>query len=285
MEANRLYGFTAEETLKICQSLYEKHKITSYPRTDCCYLPESQHAEAPRVLAAIAETLPAAAKAVSRADPSLKSPTFNDRKVTAHHGIVPVGNAAAWSSLTAGEQKLYRLIAKRYIAQFFVPHEYDETVIDFEIGGEIFTAKGRTVVVKGWKALLTPAESRSDAKKRTADDADAADLDQALPKLARGDTADVLAVEGRADKTKPPAYYTEGTLIAAMENIWRAFDDPHLQEKLKEAGGIGTPATRAAIIQELKRKAYLAADGKKLHCTELGRRVLRKASPRCEAPR
>ena len=286
VEANRLYGFTAEETLKICQSLYEKHKITSYPRTDCCYLPESQHAEAPRVLAAIAETLPAAAKAVSRADPSLKSPTFNDRKVTAHHGIVPVGNAAAWSSLTEREQKLYRLIAKRYIAQFFVPHEYDETVIDFEIGGEIFTAKGRTVVVKGWKALLTPAESRSDAKKRTGENsndpnaADAADADQALPKLARGDTAEVLAVEGRADKTKPPAYYTEGTLIAAMENIWRAFDDPHLQEKLKEAGGIGTPATRAAIIQELKRKAYLAADGKKLHCTELGRRVLRKASPK-----
>lgn len=276
VEANRLYGFTADDTLKICQSLYETHKVTSYPRTDCSYLPESQHKEAPAVLAAIAKTFPASAKAIERADTSIKSPTFNDKKITAHHGIFPVANAADWSALSDGEQKLYRLIAKRYIAQFFPVHEYDETVIDFDIGGENFLANGKVVVVKGWKAVMSPSEADPNEKRKSEEDGS----NQTVPRLSKGDVAEVKTIEGKEDKTKPPAYFTEGTLIAAMENIWRSFEDPHLQEKLKEAGGIGTPATRAAIIQELKRKKYLRTEGKKLHCSELGRTVLLKASPK-----
>lgn len=276
VEANRLYGMTADDTLKICQSLYETHKVTSYPRTDCEFLPESQHAEAPKVLTAIAKTFPASAKAVELANPSIKSPTFNDKKITAHHGIVPVANTVDWNSLSDGEQKLYRLIAKRYIAQFFPVHEYDETVIDFDIGGESFQAKGKTVVAKGWKAVVSPSEADPAEKKKNEEDGS----NQTVPRLEAGDIAEVKAIEGREDKTKPPAYFTEGTLIAAMENIWRSFEDPQLQAKLKEAGGIGTPATRAAIIQELKRKKYLRTEGKKLHCSELGRKVLLKASPK-----
>lgn len=286
-EANRLYGFTAEETLSGCQALYEKHKVTSYPRTDSSYLPESQHAEAPGVLAAIAKTFPATARAVEKANPSLQSPVFNDKKVTAHHGIVPVAHAVDWSQLSDREQKLYRLIAKRYIAQFFPAHEYDETVVKFALGDETFTARGRVVVVKGWKALYAKVEKASPEKraaknrkgdeKKEEEDEDAA---QTLPPLAQGDVVDVLSVDGREDQTKPPAYFTEGTLIAAMETIWKSFDDPHLQEKLKEAGGIGTPATRSMIIQELKRKKYLETEGKKLHCTEEGRKVLLTASPK-----
>lgn len=286
-EANRLYGFTAEETLAGCQALYEKHKVTSYPRTDSSYLPESQHAEAPSVLAAVAKTFPATARAVEKANPNLKSPVFNDKKVTAHHGIVPVAHAVDWSQLSDREQKLYRLIAKRYIAQFFPVHEYDETVVKLSIGDETFTARGRVVVVKGWKALYAKVEKsapekraakshRGDEKKEEEDE----DAAQTLPILKKGDVVDVLSVDGREDQTKPPAYFTEGTLIAAMETIWKAFDDPHLQEKLKEAGGIGTPATRSMIIQELKRKNYLETEGKKLHCTEEGRQVLLTASPK-----
>lgn len=286
-EANRLYGFTAEETLAGCQALYEKHKVTSYPRTDSSYLPESQHAEAPSVLAAVAKTFPATARAVEKANPALKSPVFNDKKVTAHHGIVPVAHAVDWSQLSDREQKLYRLIAKRYIAQFFPAHEYDETVVKLALGDETFTARGRVVVVKGWKALYAKVEKsapekraakshRGDEKKEEEDE----DAAQTLPILKKGDVVDVLSVDGREDQTKPPAYFTEGTLIAAMETIWKSFDDPHLQEKLKEAGGIGTPATRSMIIQELKRKNYLETEGKKLHCTEEGRKVLLTASPK-----
>lgn len=286
-EANRLYGFTAEETLAGCQALYEKHKVTSYPRTDSSYLPESQHAEAPGVLAAIAKTFPATARAVEKANPALKSPAFNDKKVTAHHGIVPVAHAVDWSQLSDRDQKLYRLIAKRYIAQFFPVHEYDETVVKLAIGDETFTARGRVVVVKGWKALYAKTEKsapeKRSAKNRKGDEKNGEedeDAAQTLPPLAKGDVVDVLSVDGREDQTKPPAYFTEGTLIAAMETIWKSFDDPHLQEKLKEAGGIGTPATRSMIIQELKRKKYLETEGKKLHCTEEGRQVLLTASPK-----
>ena len=285
-EANRLYGFTAEETLAGCQALYEKHKVTSYPRTDSSYLPESQHAEAPGVLAAIAKTFPATARAVEKANPNLKSPVFNDKKVTAHHGIVPVAHTVDWSQLTDREQKLYRLIAKRYIAQFFPVHEYDETVVKLALGDETFAARGRVVVVKGWKALYQKVEKsvpeKRSAKKSKGDDPEPEDEDaaQTLPVLQKGDVVDVLSVDGREDQTKPPAYFTEGTLIAAMETIWKSFDDPQLQEKLKEAGGIGTPATRSVIIQELKRKKYLETEGKKLHCTEEGRKVLLTASPK-----
>ena len=224
---------------------------------------------------------------MEKANPSLKSPVFNDKKVTAHHGIVPVAHAVDWSQLSDREQKLYRLIAKRYIAQFFPAHEYDETVVKFALGDETFTARGRVVVVKGWKALYAKVEKASPEKraaknrkgdeKKEEEDEDAA---QTLPPLAQGDVVDVLSVDGREDQTKPPAYFTEGTLIAAMETIWKSFDDPHLQEKLKEAGGIGTPATRSMIIQELKRKNYLETEGKKLHCTEEGRQVLLTASPK-----
>ena len=272
IEASRLFGYTAEDTLNICQSLYEEHKITSYPRTDCSFLPESQHADAPGVLAAIARTFPATAAAVAKADSKIKSPTFNDKKITAHHGIVPVANSVPWDHLNDKEKNLYRLIAKRYIAQFYPVHEYDATEIQFNIGGENFTAKGNVVVKKGWKALYAAPKS-ADKKKKDAED------DQQLPALKKGDTADFLGITGKEAQTKPPAYFTEGTLIAAMENIWRSFDDEKLQTQLKEAGGIGTPATRAAIISELRRKTYLEADGKILHCTNLGRSLLKKVSP------
>ena len=273
IEASRLFGYTAEDTLNICQSLYEEHKITSYPRTDCSFLPESQHADAPGVLAAIARTFPATAAAVAKADSKIKSPTFNDKKITAHHGIVPVANSVPWDRLNDKEKNLYRLIAKRYIAQFYPVHEYDATEIQFNIGGENFTAKGNVVVKKGWKALYAAAPKSADKKKKDAED------DQQLPALKKDDTADVLGITGKEAQTKPPAYFTEGTLIAAMENIWRSFDDEKLQTQLKEAGGIGTPATRAAIISELRRKTYLEADGKILHCTNLGRSLLKKVSP------
>lgn len=269
IEANRLFGYTAEETLNICQSLYETHKVTSYPRTDCGYLPESQHGDASRVLQAISQTCRDTAKAVAAADPSIKSPTFNDKKITAHHGIVPVANIADWPKLTDKEQNIYKLVAKRYIAQFFPAHEYDATEMQLRIGNETFSAKGKTVTKKGWKLLY----SRSDASDKGEDA-------QSLPVLVAGDIAAVTAIQGKEAQTTPPAFFTEGSLIAAMENIWRSFDDEKLQQQLKEVGGIGTPATRAAIIAELKHKKYLVAKGKALHCSELGRDLLTKVSPR-----
>lgn len=288
IEASKRFGMTAENTLKVCQSLYEVRKITSYPRTDCGYLPESQHADAPAVLAAVARNFPAAAPACAKADPKLKSPTFNDKKVTAHHGIVPVANTIDPATLTREEADIYRLIVRRYIAQFFPVHEFDATEVVLGIGGETFTAKGRVVRVEGWRILFEKDRRAAEEKRRKnpkaagGRDPDGEDEDdaQTLPALKKGDVCDVRAVKGREDKTKPPQFFTEGTLIAAMENIWRSFDDPKGQAMLKEAGGIGTPATRAAIIAELRRKEYLETEGKYLHCTESGRRLLKRVSPR-----
>lgn len=273
IEASRLFGYTAEETLNTCQSLYETHKVTSYPRTDCGWLPESQHADASAVLNAIAKTFPSTAKACAMADPSIKSPTFNDKKITAHHGIVPVANVGDWNQFNEKEKNIYRLVVRRYLAQFFPAHEYDATEIVFDIGGESFVAKGNVVTVKGWKALFSAKETDDEKS------GDATDTQQ-LPPLVKGESANVSGVSGKELQTKPPAYFTEGTLIAAMENIWRSFENPALQARLKEAGGIGTPATRAAIIAELKRKKYLEAQGKALHCTDVGRNLLNKVSPR-----
>ena len=240
------------------------------------------------MLAAVARNFPAAAPACAKADPKLKSPTFNDKKVTAHHGIVPVANTIDPATLTREEADIYRLIVRRYIAQFFPVHEFDATEVVLGIGDETFTAKGRVVRVEGWRILFEKDRRAAEEKRRKnpkaagGRDPDAEDEDdaQTLPALRKGDVCDVRAVKGREDKTKPPQFFTEGTLIAAMENIWRSFDDPKGQAMLKEAGGIGTPATRAAIIAELKRKEYLETEGKYLHCTESGRRLLKRVSPR-----
>lgn len=278
---SKAFGFTAEKTLSLCQSLYEKHKCISYPRTDCQFLPVSQHADAPKVIAAIAKTIPGAEGICGKADPAIKSPVWNDGKVTAHHGIIPTGLAADWSRLSVDEQKLYGLIAKRYLAQFFPAYEYESTKILLRIGGETFEATGNIPKREGWKVLYKKQiEAERREKEKARKEEGGADDEQELPKLRAGDKVEVREVKGVEAKTKPPLYYTEGTLIAAMESIHRAYDDPRIRARLREADGIGTPATRAAIISELKRREFLVTEGKKLHCSEKGRALLLKVSPR-----
>lgn len=278
-EASSKYGFTAEQTLNACQSLYEKHKVTSYPRTDCGYLPESQFQDAPAVLDAIVQTCPMAKPLVDAANPSLKSATWNDKKITAHHGIVPTTFAARWEDLSNDEKRIYALVLKRYVAQFYPQYVFLSTAVKLDVGGEPFTARGKVISQKGWKAVYA-ADERAQAKKGEAEPADKSE-DQTLPALSAGQSVSVTRIHTRQDQTKPPAAYTEGTLIAAMESIHKAFDDhPEIQARLKESDGIGTPATRAAIISELKRRDYLAADGKKLHATPAGRELLKRVSPK-----
>lgn len=286
-DASAKYGFTAEQTLNVCQSLYEKHKVASYPRTDCGFLPESQFADAPKVLAAIAQTVPAAKALVDHADPSIKSSVWNDKKITAHHGIIPTALAGSWESFSTEEKKIYALIIKRYIAQFYPAHEYETTSVDADIGGEPFKAKGRVTIKEGWKAVYAADERQEKARmaqSQSPEDEEKAEAqreqNQTLPALAAGETVRVSGVNGRELQTKPPSAYTEGTLIAAMESIHKAFaDHPKVQAQLKESDGIGTPATRAAIIGELKRRKYLLTKGKALHASEEGVALLRRASP------
>lgn len=279
--ASKAHGFTAEHTLTVAQALYEKWKCASYPRTDCAYLPEAQWEDASRVLAAIGKSIPGAERICAKADPAIKSPTWNDKKVTAHHAIIPTGSPADWAKMSEDEHKVYILIAKRYIAQFLPVHELDETRLRIDIAGEPFEALGRVEVAIGWKILYRKQiEAAREKDRARAKEEGEPDVAQPVPRLSVGDTVDVRGVRGVETKTKPPAYYTEGTLIAAMESIHRAFSDPAVRARLKEADGIGTPATRAGIIAELRRRKLLVAEGKYLHCSPEGRELLLRVSPR-----
>ena len=261
--ASNQFGFSAEKTLNLCQSLYETHKATSYPRTDCSFLPESQYADAKNVLAAIAKTMPPLAGLVAKCDCSIQSPTWNDKKITAHHGIIPTQQAADGSKFSDDERKIYRLIAERYLSNFLPAHEYLACSIELRIATERFSAKGRLVTKPGWKVVTSAADE---------DKAD--DEGQALPELKSGLQLPVSGIDCEEERTKPPAVFTEGTLIRAMENIHQAVNDPQSKKFLKEGVGIGTPATRAAIIAELKRKKDLEVKGKKIVATELGLHLL-----------
>ncbi|MEI3010747.1 MAG: DNA topoisomerase 3 [Sutterella seckii] len=261
--ASNQFGFSAEKTLNLCQSLYETHKATSYPRTDCSFLPESQYADAKNVLAAIAKTMPPLAGLVAKCDCSIQSPTWNDKKITAHHGIIPTQQATDGSKFSDDERKIYRLIAERYLSNFLPAHEYLACSIELRIATERFSAKGRLVTKPGWKVVTSAADE---------DKAD--DEGQALPELKSGLQLPVSGIDCEEERTKPPAAFTEGTLIRAMENIHQAVNDPQSKKFLKEGDGIGTPATRAVIIAELKRKKYLEVKGKKIVATELGLHLL-----------
>lgn len=259
--ANRRLGLGAQAVLDIAQALYEA-KLTTYPRTDCPYLPESQWTEAGRVLAGLP---PEYGELARQADPALRSPAWNDAKVTAHHAIVPTGQAP--QGLTEPQRRVYDLVARAYLAQFFPPHRYRETRIVLDLAGETFTAAGTTPLLPGWKAVYggTGPEEES---------AEPAEERQSLPTLKTGDTGRCEEATVAARKTTPPAYFTEGTLIAAMTRIHQLVDDPELKRRLKETAGIGTEATRAGIIETLKKRGFIREKGKRIEDAPAGRSLI-----------
>ncbi|MCL2011909.1 MAG: DNA topoisomerase 3 [Cystobacterineae bacterium] len=258
--ASSKLGYSAEDTLKACQALYETHKLTSYPRTDCAYLPNSQHADAPHILEAIKHVNPELAELVDGADPRIQSKTWDDSKVSAHHGIVPTMHKANKANLNERERNIYEFIVRAYVAQFYPLHEYMQTTVGLEIAGENFAASGKRVMRNGWREVYTVLEEET-----------ANNPTQALPPIRQGDAITCTEAIRRDAKTKPPPRFTEGTLIRAMENIHKFVNDAEHKKMLREGDGIGTAATRATIISELKRRGFLSLKGKQLISTTLGR--------------
>ena len=164
--ASSRFGYNAATVLKVCQSLYETHKLTSYPRTDCAYLPESQLADAPEVMAAVAKVNPHLAGIISGVDFDIKSRTWNDKKVTAHHGIIPTMHRGNLASLDEQEKNIYSLIVHAYIAQFYPIHEFMQTTVVAEIENEIFSASGKVVTKNGWCDVFQEAEAEDDGKEQ-----------------------------------------------------------------------------------------------------------------------
>ncbi|WP_017161201.1 DNA topoisomerase 3 [Xanthomonas phaseoli] len=266
--ASNKFGYSAADVLEVCQSLYETHKLTSYPRTDCAFLPESQHADAPRVLEAIKHVYPEVAALVDGADPKIKSKTWDDSKITAHHGIIPTMHKGGMAGLSEKERNIYDLIVRAYLAQFYPLHEYLATTVALDVAGERFEAGGKVVTRNGWRDVYAEAEEEAEGEAEAEGDG------QALPSMKNGDAVSCVKATRMDAKTKAPSRFTEGTLTRAMENIHKYVTDAEHKKLLRDGDGIGTSATRASIISELKRREFLEVKGKQIVSTTLGRSMI-----------
>ncbi|EJF5840120.1 DNA topoisomerase III [Salmonella enterica] len=264
------FGMPAQQVLDIAQSLYETHKLTTYPRTDCGYLPVSMREEVRAVLAALMQSDPSLKShpALAQLDISLVSRIWNDKKITAHHGIIPTKQAGDLSRLSTDERNVYQLIRQHYLAQFLPQMEVDATEATFNISGQLFRTTGNVVVVAGWKALFTETSRTAQIPADGNDDKEAASR---LPPLQAGQTCRVQGAEEKRLQTKPPVPYNDGTLIAAMTNAASFVTEAALKKVLKENAGIGTEATRAGIIDTLVKRGFLVREKKALHSTPTGR--------------
>lgn len=272
--ASSRYGYGAKQTLEIAQALYERHKAITYPRTDSGYLPEDQHAEAGTVLQGLGQTWSSSCEAIvdamRDADLTLKSPAWNDAKVTAHHGMIPTTQAVSLSAMSDEERNLFMEISFRYLLQFWPDHQYESTRLTIDAAGHCLKATGRQPVVMGWKELT--------AKKSQSRSGDAEHDDEpgfsSVPFIPVAETVQISQADVLEKKTKPPAHYTEGTLIRAMTNIAQEVEDPDIRKLLRDHDGIGTEATRAGIIHMLQQRGYVETVKKKLRSTEMGRNLI-----------
>ncbi len=276
--ANRLYGFSAQKTLETAQALYESRKLISYPRTDSRHLSQD-----------VARTLPAVVRAIEPPYHALLAPGtgarplgrrfVDDSKVTDHHAIIPTAMHAG--DLTADERKIYDLICRRLLGAWHDDHIWAVTTVITAIsnisnGGVIdrYHTSGTAVVQVGWKALDVVPERRQER---------APDTPTLPPGLAQGQPQTVADVEALKKKTRPPKRFTEGTLLTGMETAGKTLDEKELSDAMKETG-LGTPATRAAIIEVLLKRGYIVREGKMLQATEKGIHLIEVVHPEVKSP-
>lgn len=269
---SKKFGMTAEQTLNTAQSLYLK-KLTSYPRVDCDFLPESQHSDATAILAALGTAgLPAGVlNALSSARPGLKSKAWNDEKVTAHHAIIPVqlDNPKQVADLDPLEMKVYLEVVKRYILQFWPVAKFTATEVVLGCGDEtseeLFSVNGKVYSDSGWRKAFDVDEEDEDesgkSKKPTKKSVE-------LPPLEKGQIVDLINMGLDTKTTTSPKRFTEGTLIAAMKNIHKYVKNIEYKKRLKEGVGIGTEATRDSIIKVLKLRLFIDVKGQELVPTD-----------------
>lgn len=264
-QCSRLYGMELQETLDTAQALYEKHKVTTYPRTDCGYLQTAMLKEVPQILNAIKEADPAITEVIHGLDATIKSRVWNDEKITAHHGIVPTTQKFSISALSQTERQVYELIRRYYLAQFLPVNEVNKTVALFDCAGEKFISRGEQLVVLGWKSLFKKGTSSSDEGEEN---------NQSLPMLSQGELCQITHGDITQKQTTPPKPYTDDTLLNAMININRFVDDPKLKKLLKDNAGLGTEATRASIIKTLEQRGYIERKKKAIISTAVGQSLI-----------
>jgi DNA topoisomerase-3 len=265
MDAAKQLGLSAKDTLDICQTLYERYQLITYPRSDCAYLPEAHFNDVKRVISAINQRSPSLTDKVTHADLTQKNKIWNDKKISAHHAIIPTTKNAN-ITLSQKEQAIYDLIAKRYLAQFFPDRLSMKTDVLLTIDNESFKAEGSRLLSPGWQMLY------QDVLDKEEDHETEALLP--IPILTMGETLATTDIDIKAEKTKAPPRFNDATLISAMTNIAAFVEDKTIKKMLKETDGIGTPATQAGIIQTLFDRNYIEKKGNRIISTPTGRTLI-----------
>ena len=268
-DANKKYAYSAKETLSLMQSLYERHKLLTYPRTDSRYISQDVVATLPeRLRSCMVDEYKPLAQEIYRNKPLKTKYLVNDAKVTDHHAIIPTEEQPQLYDLSGPERNIYDLVVRRFLAVLMAPYEYEEIRLTMTIGGETFTAKGKRVLSQGWKAAYNRSfQLEEDEDEQT----------QNLPELSQGQKLKVESVALKPGKTSPPARYTEATLLSAMEHPSGQVSDQNLSRILEETSGLGTPATRADIIEKLFSTFYVERRGKELVPTSKGMQLVELA--------
>ena len=269
VDCNKKFAFSAEQTLQLIQSLYEK-RVTTYPRVDTTYLSDDIYPKVPGILAGIKDFYPQVTPLLGAKLPKSKK-VFDNKKVTDHHAIIPTGQRP--DNLTADEKKVYELVALHFIAVFYPECEVSNTTVLAKAGDIDFKVTGREVIKPGWRAVfanLTPTLSQGEGEdsQDSPDSLDSSGTQKSLPAFVKGESG-VHIPQLKEKTTTPPKYYTEATLLRAMETAGKTVENDELREAMKE-NGIGRPSTRAAIIEKLYQRKYIVKQGKSLRATETG---------------
>jgi DNA topoisomerase-3 len=268
-EANTRFGYSARRTLAAAQRLYEEHKVLTYPRTSSRFLPSDMIGEI-KPIAGVVGTFPEYAKAaayVRGLDVLPLGRVINDAKVTDHHAIIPTNSEHRLDKLSDDDRRIYDMVTRRFLAVFHPEAVFENTRLETTVVEHVFRTTGRVLMEAGWRGVYGEIEERA------ADGDDEGDS-QTLPKLAQGESVRVSDVASEEKITQPPRRYSDASLLAAMEAAGKDLDDEELREAMKDSG-IGTPATRAAIIERLIDVGYVERDGRSLVCTEKGLGVIR----------
>lgn len=268
-DANKRYGYSAKQTLSIMQSLYERHKILTYPRTDSRHITtDIVPTLADRLKSMAVGPYAAMASALLRGKLNTTNRFVDNSKVSDHHAIIPTEQPVSLSALSFEERNIFDLVAKRFIAVLSPVYQYEQTTIKVEASGEQLYAKGKVTTAMGWKAVYNDNDSEGNTEE---------DREQSLPNIQKGDKLKFLSVSSINRKTKPPARYTEATLLSAMEHPGKFIEDEALKEALDRTSGLGTPATRADIIEKLFSTFYIERKGKEILPTAKGIQLINLA--------
>lgn len=269
--ANTLYGFSARRTLGAAQKLYEEHKALTYPRTNSRFLTSDMIDDIRPTAELVGHNgqYKRGADYVLSLDELPLGRVVNDAKVEDHHALIPTKSEHNLSKMGEDEKKVYDLVAKRFLAIFHPEAVYERTRVETTVATHVFRTSGRVLLEAGWKAVYG-----EEAQGQNGADADDTGGDQMLPKLDQGETVETRNVESIRKETQPPRRFTEASLLGAMETAGKEVDDAELREAMKDRG-IGTPATRASIIERLIDVGYIEREGRALHATEKGVQVIR----------